>query len=352
MAADRTTDRPRGVVRIDEVADLITPMAVRVAATLRLAEHIHDGVHTTDALAAKTGVHPPSLAALLGHLVSVGVFAEGVDGGLSLTRLGRQLRLAQEFLDTEHSVGRAELSLVHLLESVRTGQPAYPLQFGCTFWADLAARPAMKASFDVMTDRHLDNELDPLLAAYDWAALRHVVDLGAGNSELLVRLLSLFADLRGTVVDLPGSTAVAERNLARAGLAGRCTVVGGDFFQPLTFLPRATYVLSSVLHDWNDADTTAILRRCAEALHPAESVLVIDSFSDESHSDTHMDLRMLALFGGRQRTVRDLTGIAEEAGLRLAGSVPLRRKWLLELRHPAAHAQPNRLRLVDRSRSA
>jgi hypothetical protein len=330
------TDRPPGAVRIDQLADLITPMAIRVAAALRLAEHIHDGVRTTAELAVKTNTHRPALAALIGHLVAVDVFAEDGDGGLTLTRLGKQLRLAQQFLDAEQSVGRAELSLVHLLDSIRSGQAAYPLQFGHTFWADLAARPAMKASFDAMTDRHLDTELDPLFAGYDWAAVGHVVDLGAGNGELLVRLLSAFPHLRGTILDLPGSVAVAQRNLAAAGHAGRSTVLGGDFFQPLTFLPRATFVLSSVLHDWNDEDTTAILRRCAEALDRTESLLVIDSFTDEARPDTRMDLRMLALFGSRQRTLAEMTGLARDAGLHAVGSRPMRKKWLLELRRPDA----------------
>jgi SAM-dependent methyltransferase len=336
MTVNTSTGRPRAAVRIDEVADLITPKAVRVAAALRLAEHIHDGVRTVPELAVKTDTHQPSLAALVGHLVAVEVFAEDSTGALTLTRLGKQLRLAQEFLDPEHSVGRAELSLVHLLDSVRTGRAAYPLQFGNTFWEDLAARPAMKASFDSMTDKHLDNEYAALLAGYDWGATGHVVDLGAGNGELLVRLLNTFPHLRGTIVDLPGSTAVAEGNLAAAGHAERSTVIGGDFFQPLTFLPRATFVLSSVLHDWNDEDTGAILRRCAEALDPAESLLVIDSFTDDGRPDTHMDLRMLALFGGRQRTLAGMAQLARDAGLPVVGSQLMRKKWLLELRRTDA----------------
>jgi predicted O-methyltransferase YrrM len=320
------------VVRIDDVADLITPMAVRVAATLRLAEYVGDGVDTVDELAAKTGTHAPSLSVLVRHLISVGVLAGDADRDLVLTTLGKQLRLAQEFLDIESSVGRAELSLVHLLHSIRSGQPAYPRLFGRTFWDDLTTDPRLKASFDAMTDRHLQNELAPLLAGYDWSSVGHVVDLGAGNGELLVRLLSSFDHLRGTIVDLPGNVEVAERNLAEANLSGRSTVVGGDFFQPLTYLERGTFVLSSVLHDWNDEDTAAILSRCAEALHPAESLLVIDSFVADGIDDTQMDLRMLALFGGRQRTVADMTRLADTSGLRVVGVQRLRKKWLLELK--------------------
>jgi SAM-dependent methyltransferase len=325
------TDRRGGVVRIDDVADLITPMAVRVAASLRLADYVADGVGSVDDLAAKTGTHPPSLGVLVRHLVSVGVFAGGAEGGLVLTTLGKQLRLAQEFLDIENSVGRSELSLVRLLQSVRSGAPAYPLLFGRTFWADLAADAGLKASFDAMTDRHLQTELAPLLAGYDWSATSHIVDLGAGNGALLIHLLSSFEHLRGTILELPGNAEVAERNLAAAGLGARSAVVRGSFFEPLGHLPRGTYVLSSVLHDWNDDETAAILRRCSEVLRPAESLLVIDSFIDADQDDTRMDLRMLALFGGRQRTVADLTRIAQESGLRVAGARRLRKKWLLEL---------------------
>ncbi|KAA2265779.1 methyltransferase [Solihabitans fulvus] len=330
MASGRR-GQPAGIVRIDDVGDLITPMAVRVAATLRLAEHIGDGVDTVDGLAAKTAAHRPSLGVLIRHLVSVGVFTASGDRDIALTTLGRQLRLAQEFLDADSSVGRSELSLVHLVHSVRTGEAAYPRLFGATFWEDLTADPRLKASFDSMTDRHLRTEIGPLLAGFDWASIAHVVDLGSGNAELLVRLLSAFDGLRGTFFDLPGNTWVAERNLARAGLTDRCAVVGGDFFQPLTGVDPGTLVLNSVLHDWNDEETSAILGRCGEALRQQDRLLIVDSFTEDGVDDTRMDLRMLALFGGRQRTIADMARLAEGSGLRVANSQRLRKKWLLEL---------------------
>ncbi len=337
-------DVRRPVVRVDDVADLITPMAVRVAATLRLAEHVADGVDTVADLAAKTDTHPPALDALVRHLVAAGVLAMTDGGALRLTTLGRQLRIAQDFLDTEHSVGRSELSVVQLLHSVRTGQAAYPVHFGRSFWEDLAADPAVKASFDDMTDRHLETELDPLTAAVDWAAAGHVNDLGAGNAALLVHLLSRYEGLTGAVLELPGTAAVAEQSFAEAGLSGRATVVRGSFFESLGHLPAGTFVLSSVLHDWNDEDTEAILRRVAEALRPGRRLLVIDSFTEDGHHDTTMDLRMLALFGGRQRTVADLTDIARRAGLRVEAARRLRVKWLIEL-------APTRPEVPDRHRT-
>ncbi len=333
MNVEQRTERPRGAVRIDQVADLITPMAVRVAATLRLADHIDAGATSIEALAEVTATDAGGLTALVRHLETVDVLARGPGGALELTRLGKQLRVAQEFLDAETSVGRSELCLVQLLESVRTGRAAYPAHFGTTFWDDLIARPQMKASFDSMTDRHLDREFVPLLAAYDWAGAGHVSDLGAGNGDLLVRLLSTYPDLTGTILDLPGNTGPARENLAGHGLAGRSTVLEGSFFEPLDQLPTGTVVLSSVLHDWDDAETGRILRRVADRLRPDDgTLLIIDSFVENDSQDTTMNLRMLALFGGRQRTVADMAAVAAGAGLELVRAQRLRVKWLLELK--------------------
>jgi len=316
-------------------------MAVRVAASLGLAGHVAGGAGTIAELAARIPAHQPSLAALVRHLLSAGVLAEDTGGRLVLTGLGKQLRTAQDLLAVgEDSLGRAELSILRLLDSVRSGEPAYPLVFGRTFWADLAGNPRLKASFDAMNDAHLPGELKPLLAAYRWSSARHIVDLGGGSGALMTQVLTSFPRLRGTILELAANADVARRNLAAANLSDRCDVVAGSFFGPLTSLPHGTLVLSSVLHDWNDDDATAILRRCREALHPSESLIVVDSFADSGHGDTHMDLLMLAMFGGRQRTVADMAGLAEASGLSVAASRRLRRRWLLELKPSGERLEP------------
>jgi SAM-dependent methyltransferase len=326
------TERSRNAVRIDSLADLVTPMAIRAAASLRLAEHIDQGVRTVAEMAARTGAHRASLTALVNHLVAIDVLA-CQDDGLYLTRLGKQLKIAQRYLDIENSVGRSELALVRLLDAVKDGHACYPLQFGCTFWEDLAANQRLRASFDEMTDQHLETEIGPLLAAYDWSSVRHFVDLGSGNGAFPIRLLTEFGHLTGTILELAGRIPVTQRNLAAANLANRCTVVAGSFFESLEHLPHGTYMLCSVLHDWSDDDTAKILRRCAEALYPDGRLLIIDSFTEAGNGDTDMDLRMLALFGGRQRSLADMASMAADSGLRVAVTHKLRKKWLLELIH-------------------
>ena len=300
-------------------------MAVRVAATLRLADHVAAGADSVPALAQRTGSDPDALGRLVDHLVTVGVLRRrGVDT-LSLTNLGEELREGhpgdgRAWLDSEGPVGRAELSALRLLDAVRTGRPAYPLIYGRGFWEDLAAQPALAESFDALMASRLRLEVPGVVAGYDWGALSHVIDVGGGNGTLLAAILAAHPGLRGTLVELAGPAAAAGPTFAAAGLGERCEIVPGSFFEPLPAGADA-YVLSGVLHDWDDERALAILRRCAEAADTTGCVLVIEEglFEDAAESGlrTEMNLRMLAYTGGRERTLGDLEQLASDAGLRV-----------------------------------
>src|SRR3712207_947497 len=134
------------------MAQLSTPMAVRVAATLRVADHIAAGVRTAAGLAPVVQADPDALGRLLSFLAVRGVFSRDEDGRFSLTGLGEALREdhpagKRKLLDID-GLGRAELSFIRLLHSVRTGEAAFPQQFGRTFWQDLAADPGRADAFD------------------------------------------------------------------------------------------------------------------------------------------------------------------------------------------------------------
>ncbi|GAA4208038.1 methyltransferase [Actinocatenispora rupis] len=319
-------------------ADLATPMAIRVAATLRLADHIPSGTRTADVLAAATGTDPDALRRVLDHLVTAGVLT-AADGGYGLTPLGEQLRDdhpggVRAWLDLDGSVGRADLCFTQMLHTVRTGEPAFPLMFGRGFWDDLAADPVREASFDALMGGRL-TDADAVAAAYPWGGLGHVIDVGGGDGSLLLALLRAHPDLRGTVVDLPGPAARARQAIAAAGLTDRADARAGSFFDPLP-TGAGGYVLSGVLHDWDDADAARILRRCAEAAGPTGRVLVVDSLDDPGAGTayTEGDLRMLCYFNGRERGVADLADLAATAGLAVGPVAPARTHSVLEL-HPA-----------------
>lgn len=310
-----------------KMADLATPMAIRVAATLRLADRIEGGMTTASELAEAVGAHPDALDRLLRHLVTAALLTLDDAGRYALTELGEALRddypaRLRPMLDLGSAIGRADLAFVHLLHAVRTGEPAFPRLFGRSFWDDLAADPERTASFDAQMGADVAADAEDVAAAYDWGSLGHVVDVGGGNGALLRVLLRAHPRLRGTVFDLPQTAEAARAALAAAGLADRADAVAGNFFEPIP--PGAGgYLLSAILHDWDDASAQAILRHCAEAAGATGRVFVIEKIGADGHTlRTGMDLRMLVYFGGRERSVTELAALAGACGLRLAGVHP------------------------------
>jgi hypothetical protein len=186
------------------------------------------------------------------------------------------------------------------LHTVRTGEPAFPRQFGRAFWDDLEADPGRAASFDALMGARLAADAPAVAGAYPWGSLGHVVDVGGGNAGLLIAILRAHDDLRGTVIDLAGAVGRAEQAIVSAGLGHRA----GSFFDALP-AGAGGYLLSGVLHDWDDEDAVRILQRCADAASETGKVLVVDHIGDAQGGtpDTEGDLRMLCYFRGRERTL-------------------------------------------------
>lgn len=317
------------VNQLRALSDLVTPYAIRVAATLRLADLIEAGARRPDELGERCGADAAVLERLLRHLVAKGVFAEPEPGMFALTDLSRLLLTDQRnggmspWLDIEGGLGRSDMALSGLLQVARTGRPVYERMFGRTFWEDLEADPERSRAFDALMAVQVSLVADEVTTAYDWSDVRHVVDVGGGTGTLLAALLTKYPTLRGTLVDLPSAVETGRRNLTAAGLSDRCTFSPGSFFAPLPS-DGDVYVLSRILHDWNDNDATAILSRCAEAAGSAGRVLVIEQLVAErgtSWMTTTMDLRMLAVFGGQERSLDEYRTLATVAGLSLRENI-------------------------------
>jgi hypothetical protein len=223
----------------------------------------------------------------------------------------------------EGGLGRSDTALSGLLQVARTGRPVYERMFRRPFWADLEADPQRGRAFEALMAVQVSLVADEVATAYDWSDVRHVVDVGGGTGTLLAALLTKHPALRGTLADLPSTVETGRRNLTTAGLSDRCTFAPGSFFASLP-PDGGVYVLSRILHDWNDNDAKAILRRCAEAAGSAGRVLAIEQLVAEhaaSWMTTAMDLRMLAVIGGKERSLEEYRTLAAAAGLSLRENI-------------------------------
>lgn len=332
MTGDSVYDGEVDVEVRPELGDLIDPVAgyaVRTAATLRLADLIAEGIADPVALAKAAGADQEALRRLMRYLCVRGVFAEASSGSYVLTPFSEMLRDdhpagLRNSLDLNGFGGRFDRAVAGLLDVVRTGEPAYPKLFGRTVYEDLARHSDAGETFTTMRAIHSARFAPAVAAAVDWAGIRHVVDVGGGTGALLSEVLRQAPQLTGTVVDLPENAAAARRLLAEAGVADRAAFSCGSFFDPL---PAADiYLLSNVLYNWNDTDAERIMTGCARAGGPGGRLLVVERLLEDTpdlEAVAAQDLRLLAVSGGRQRSVADFERLGRHSGARYRSARPL-----------------------------
>jgi hypothetical protein len=212
------------VVDVAALADLATPWFLRVAVTLRLADHIDAGTTDVEGLAAAVGATVEGVWAVLVHLNGKGLFTSPSPGRYEMNDAARPL-LAQggnHFLDLDGIGDRFSGAWAGLLQLVRTGRSGYEQVFGLPFWDDLAAHPELGRSFDdAMAHGHSDPERLPKIAG-GWDRVASVVDVGGGLGHVLANLLEAQPHLHGTLVDLPPTAERAGVMLDARGLTGVC----------------------------------------------------------------------------------------------------------------------------------
>ncbi|HET9000059.1 MAG TPA: methyltransferase [bacterium] len=324
---DKGDQRPSAAF-LDLINGFRVSQAIHVAATLGIADLLRDGPRSSDELAAATGTHAGALYRLLRTLAGVGVFREDVDRRFGLTPLGECLRS-----DAHEPLGPWAVHIGqpyvwqawgHLLESVRTGENAFRRVHGVSVWDYYARNPTAGAIFDRAMTGHSRLQADAVLKAYDFGRFGCVLDVGGGHGLLLSAVLAKHPSLRGVLFDQPHVVVGAEPVLQAAGVADRCQVVGGDFFEALPDGSDA-HVMKFILHDWEDAQATAILRTCRRAIAPNGKLLVIDSEispPNEGALGKLRDLTMLVHTGGRERTREEWTALFAAGGFRLVRATP------------------------------
>lgn len=301
--------------------------ALNVAAQLGIADLLKDGPQTVAHLAEATGTHARSLYRLLRALASEGVFAEDEQGRFVLTPLGVCLRSDVPNSQRSMAIMNGEEHYRcwgELLYSVQTGRNAFEKLYGQPVFQFLAAHPRQARIFDEgMVGIH-GAETKAMLDAYDFSGIGTLVDVGGGNGSLLVTTLERYPSLRGVVYDRPDVIERARVNIKAAGLENRCTLTGGNFFESVPAGGNA-YLMRHIIHDWNDEQCRTILRHCRKVVPPSGRLLLIESVIPSGNEPSFaklLDLTMLTIPGGMERTETEYRELLASAGFRLARVVP------------------------------
>jgi hypothetical protein len=303
--------------------------AIYVAAKLGLADLLIDGAHSAEELATATQTLAGPLYRVLRALASVGIFSEVAPSRFALTPLAELLRS-----DTPDSMRALAIMYAEeqsrawddVLHSVRTGQPAFEHAFGMPYFEYFATHPEASHVFNEAMVGWTSQVVEAVAAAYDFSPFTSVVDVGGGHGALLAAILTVTPAARGILFDLPHVVEGAGPFLTAAGVAERCTLVGGDFFGEIPSGADA-YLLAQILHDWDDAQSVAILRQVRQAMPDHGKLLVVELTLPEGDAPAFgkwMDLHMLVLLNGRERTEEQYREILREAGLKVTRTIPTR----------------------------
>jgi hypothetical protein len=298
--------------------------SLSVVAELGIADLLAKGDKTVDELAASVSAHGPSLYRVLRALAGVGVFAETEDRRFTLTPLAECLRsdVPNSMREFARFVAMPAASRAwdQLMHCVKTGETGLRKCFGVDNPFDyFKTHPEEQAIFDAaMTDN--SRQAAPAVAqAYDFGRFRQLVDVAGGRGLLLGTILQRYPQLHGVLFDLPSVIAGAHGTLTSFGLNGRCKTVGGDFFQTVPEGADA-YIVKHVIHDWDDERSITILRNIRTAIDRSGRVLLVESVIPPGNEPSFaklLDLEMLVIPGGRERTADEYRDLFAASGFRL-----------------------------------
>lgn len=302
--------------------------AIHVAAKLGLADLVSDQPRTIAELARASGTHPASLYRLMRALASQGIFREAEEDEFVSTPLSETLR--KDAPGSLRGFAIAGLGQEHykawgnLLHSVQTGDIAFDNFFGQNIWEYYAWHPEDAAVFNDAMTGFTEAINAAVVGAYDFSGFRKVVDIGGGHGALLAAILKTNPAMNGVVFDQPHVVDGAPARLEAEGVLNRCDIEGGDFFQSVTAGGDA-YLMKFIIHDWEDEKSIKIMKNIRRAMADGGRLLLIEylvPLGNTPSPSKFMDLNMLVMTGGRERTEKQFAELFAAAGFRLNRIVP------------------------------
>jgi SAM-dependent methyltransferase len=301
--------------------------SLHVAAALGVADLLADGPKSSEQLAEATGASAPYLHRVLRALTTFNVFSQDAAGRFALAPMGEFLRR-----DVEGSLngtalffgGERGASIEALfLESVKTGESASEKLFSGDWISRIQSDPEGVKIFNAMMTTFSTIHLTGVLEAYDFSEIGKIVDVGGGHGKIIAEILKRNPRMRGILFDMQHAFAGGRKTIEQAGLADRCEIVSGNFFVSVPAGADA-YLLSRVIHDWNDEKSVAILKVIRRAMAPNGRVLILETMLRPTPRPVYpvlSDLNMLLRTGGCERTEDDYRALYRGAGYELTRAV-------------------------------
>ncbi len=295
--------------------------AIYVAAKLGIADFLKDGPKSCTELAVATKVDEQSLFRLMRALSSAGIFVALSGGSFALSNVGRELR--SDVPGSQRAIA-ITLGEIHyqawgeLLHSVQTGSPGFDKAFDAGLFEYLQSNAEAANNFhEGMTDVS-SMVAYAVLMAYDFSGISSMVDVGGGEGAFLRKILELHPEIEGTVFDLEPALKKAHHLNGKMS-KGKCTAVAGNFFESVPQGADA-YIMSDVIHDWNDEQCVTILQNCRKAMSKKGRVLVVETVVPEGDAPCFsklLDVNMLVMTRGKERTRSEFNAVFDAAGYKL-----------------------------------
>lgn len=328
-AASATPELPPHALVVQMATAHVVTKVVHAFAELGLADQLKDGPGSAEELAGAVGASADSLYRLLRSATGFGLVAEDSARRFALTPLGEALRSDSP----AHARSMVRLLcgplgwqvLGEFLHSVKTGEPAADRALGKPIFEFMATAPQEATWFNEMMIAFHGAEPPAVAAAYDFSAFETLVDVGGGTGNLLTTILAANPELRGILHDLPHVAAQARARIAERGLADRCAVSEGSFFDTAPAGGDA-YMLSHIIHDWDEASCLRILETCRRGMKPTSRLLVVEMVippGNDFHPGKLTDMVMLSFTpGGRERTAEEYGQLFAKASFKVTRVVP------------------------------
>ncbi|MGE0130498.1 MAG: methyltransferase [Blastocatellales bacterium] len=319
---------PPQFVMLQMITGFWLSRAIYIAAKLGLADLVKDGPRMADELAQSTGAHAPSLYRVMRALAAAGIFIEDGQERFAQTPLSETLR--SDAPGSLRAFAMVELGQEHfpawgnLLHSVKTGEIAFDNLFKQNAWEYYAQNPEDASNFNQAMKGLTEMVNVAVLSAYDFSGVNRLVDIAGGTGGLISAILNANPQMRGVLFDLPHVIAEAGPLLEAAGVRDRCETATGDFFKSVSEGGDA-YVMKWIIHDWDDEKSIVILKNIHRAMNTAGKLLLVETVVPEGNQpdlSKLLDLNMLVMTGGRERTEAEFATLLVSAGFKLTRVIP------------------------------